>query len=228
MEKSKSKTGLAHLEHRVMERIRAENVTMRSSVVFGIISALTGIGVFLSLFLGVFFVSLAFNRLAIPRVFGLRFTLLHFPWFSVGLALSCFLISFSLIEHYKLAYKWTLFRLAAVLLVVFFTLGFVVHKSPLHDRLAQSRFGGLYVVEGSQIQIFTGHVLEVRTDKSFMFDTIYGTRLHVYVTADTKIPTAVLSEDQSLVIAGTREGDIVFARGILNLGERRRQKALYQ
>lgn len=212
------------IANRVMERISVERIHMKSASHFALQKTALALAVSLVVILGIFFVSLLFNRLAIPRVFGMRFALLYFPWFSAALSVSCLFIAFALLEHYKVLYRWSLLRLAGVLILMFLVLGFVVHKTTIHDRLRQSAISGMYFVEGRPLEIFTGHVTEVHTDMSFIFVTIYGTRLRIYKGNDVLLPREKITEDTSLVIAGNREGDMVVARAILSLGERRRLK----
>ena len=209
-----------HVSARVMERIHAENISIGSEGVEAFSKFFIGAAIAFCFIFGVFFTSIAFHKLSIPKVFGVSFVLSHFPWFSTGLGIAMFLLTFALIEKYKIFYRWTLTKLTIALILLFVGVGFAIHKTPFHDRLMASRFSGIYLVEGKPLSIFAGRVTQKRTDKNFVFETVTGDTMKVYLSPKVFGSTQV-SEGESLVITGHWDAQMLVADGVLNLGSRK-------
>lgn len=204
---------------RVMERIHAERIVPTASSSFLWRNILLGFAVGLSMLIGIFFASITIFKLSNIHVFGNAFVFQHVPWFSIGLALACFLLTFALLEYYKVFYRLSLLTLFTSVAVVFFVLGFLFTKTPLHTRLVQSRFSALYAVEEKPMMVYAGRALEVRTQNAFLLETLRGEKLHMYIPADTRLPVSGIKEGQSVLVAGYYQSGFFVVKGFLSLGK---------
>jgi hypothetical protein len=107
-------------------------------------------------------------------------------------------------------------------MVVFWVGGFLLYKLPLYQRLLAGPLAPLYSIEDRQLDVVVGNVIEVRTDTTFILQTIRNEKIHVYVGPSTKVPRISINEGQALLVSGKREGDNLYAQGILNLGRARK------
>ncbi|GEM_PF-1595896 len=205
------------MSRRVMQRIEVENIRMRPSIVFIARTVFLSLIVAVTAGIGVFFTSVIFYKLLAVRVFGVRFLLLHIPWFSVGLAISCFLLCFAVIEYYKLAYKLTLFRLFMLLAVVFVGFAFLLYKTPLHENLRRTALSSIYSVDGQPLVLYAGRVVESRTANIFYIETLRGERVKIYLIRGARIPSKGIHEGQSVFVAGYTENGKVVARSVMAL-----------
>lgn len=215
--KRKKQSDVSMMGGRVMERIHHEGIAPTPPSIFLLRNTLVALAISMSALLGIFFTSLCFFRISNIHFFGLRFVSHHFPWFSGGLAFSCLLLTFALLEHYKVFYKTSLVRLFLVVCLVFLALGFLFNKTSLHNRIAHSRFGGMYSVEEPMLQVYAGRVIETRTEKNFVLETLRGDKVRVYIPAGSRLPEQGIKEGESLFIAGyTKAGQFVLS-GVLLL-----------
>jgi len=204
---------------RIMERIHAEHVVPISSSTFLWRNTLLGFAVGLSMLIGIFFASVTIFKLSSIHVFGKMFILGHLPWFSAGLAIACFLLTFALLEYYKVFYRFSVLTLFTSVALIFFVLGFLFTKTPIHTRLIQSRFAALYSVEEKPLMVYAGRALEVRTQNAFLLETLRGEKLHVYIPADTRLPEVGIKEGQSVFVAGYYQSGMFVVKGFLSLGK---------
>lgn len=211
----------SHMAGRVMERIRVENIQMRPLFAFVLRNIILGLCAAVLFLLGVFFLSLAFSHLSVLRPFGLQFILTHVPWFGLSLGACCMALCFALIEYYKLLYKWTLIKLALVIVVLFSTGGFLVSKLPFYDDLLAGPLSPVYSIEDNRLDVIAGNIIEVRTEASFTIQTIRNERIQVYVSTQTRLPRLPLSEGQAVFVSGRRDNGRMYAHGIINLGKSR-------
>lgn len=216
MQKKVNKSHGIGIENRVMERIQKERVVMAS---YSTLSTKKGLYIFLiGIFstVSIFFTSLAFERLTIAKIFGSEFILRNFPWFGAALGLSFFVLAFALAEKSKIFYKWGLIKTAILLFFAILLVSYGVHKTELHSQLKNTSLSILYEIEGKPLELVAGHVVELRTDHGFLFQSVWGKKLKVYVSSSA-IVTRKISQGDSLFITGTREHEMFVARGILNL-----------
>lgn len=214
---SKEKDTSVHMSHRVMERIHAEHIVPKPAYAFLLQNALLGLAISLSAFVGIFFTSVVFFRLTGIHLFGNRFLFEHFPWFAGGFALCGILVTFALLEYYKVFYRYSLLSVFITICIVFATLGFLFNKTPMHTKLMQSRIGGIYSVEEKPLQVYAGRVIETRTSGSFVLETLRGEQLKMYVPTNTRLPQGGLVEGQSLFVAGSYQSGQFIVKGVLSM-----------
>ena len=207
------------MSSRVMERIRVEHINPISSSIFLYRNISLGFAIGISTLFGIFFTSVTIYKLSSIHVFGKMFMLSHVPWFSAGLALSCFLLTFALIEYYKVFYKLSLLTLFTSVTIVFFVLGFLFAKTPIHTTLAKSRVGGVYSVEEKPMMLYAGRAVEVHTQSAFLLETLRGETLHMYIPKDTRLSEDGIKEGQSLFVAGYYQNGVFVVKGVLSLGK---------
>ncbi len=207
------------LGRRVMERIRAEKIEPVPVSTFLVHKLLLGIAIALSGFIAVFFTSIVFYRIVAIQFFGRTFIFEHFPWFASGLALCGVLLTFALLEYYKVLYKFSLISLFIFVCVVSAAGGFLLNKTPLHTRLENSIVGGIYAVEETPLHVYAGRAIEVRTQNSFVLETLRGDHLHVYIPAGVRLPADGINEGQSIFVAGYQKGGQFVVKGVLTIGK---------
>ena len=203
----------------VMEKIKTEKVKIKPRSFFVIQKTLLGFSISTAILLGSFFVSLVIFHIFDIRIFGPRFVLSHFPWFAGGIAFSLLLVSFALLEYYKVIYKLMLSQLAVIVIVIFFALGMLVNKTQIHQKLQNGRLASLYSVEEKPLVVYAGRITEVRTANSFILQTLRGENLKIFTGPGTRLPDGGLHEGSALFIAGYKEGNMIIAKGVLTLGK---------
>lgn len=203
------------LAGRVMERISVENIQMRSATEISMSTVLKALAVAAVFLPGLFFLSITFFKVTSLFVFGERFLLRHIPWFSTGLAVSFFMLTFASLEHFKVLYRVSLLKLAVLLAIVFVGLGFFMHKIGIHDRLAERRLSFLYSIDEAPLAVYAGRIIEVRTQGSFVVESLRGEKFRVYTTPQTRMPQNGVEQGQAIFIAGRREGDMIVAQGLI-------------
>lgn len=212
--KEKEKVKIS-LEKRVMERIHGEKVKLTPYWIIFTKRFLKVLFVLILFLLEVFFVSLFINKITIAKVLGFGFVVHNLPWFSFGLSLSLFMLLFAFMENFKYFYRWGLGTLLIVLFLVISSIGFVVHKTNLHE-MGRREVTALYDVDGKPLQILAGSVVELRTQKSFVLRSVWGARTNVYLSPNAYMSESV-SQDESVFVIGTKEGTVFYAKGVLVL-----------
>lgn len=136
------------LAKKVMREIKERHLKMKPKVYFIFGSLLLGIGVAGVVSLSAFFVNLIVFRLRIHKPFaflvlgwpGLRGFILSFPWLPLVIAVAGLYGSSILLRKYEFSYKRSFISLIIALTALVLTLGFIVSKTGINQRMRRRRF----------------------------------------------------------------------------------------
>ncbi|PIS09113.1 hypothetical protein COT75_03135 [Candidatus Beckwithbacteria bacterium CG10_big_fil_rev_8_21_14_0_10_34_10] len=141
------------LSAQVMKKIKAKKVVMKPRVYFILGSVLLGVGMAGLVMATVFFINLVLFRLRFDRPFafmalgrpGLRPFFLIFPWLPLLVSIAGVVGGCQLLKKYDFSYKKSFLGIFIALVVLVLTLGFVLSRTKVNERiLRERRFRPLY------------------------------------------------------------------------------------
>jgi len=213
----------ADLSQKVMEQIKKEKVKMRPRVYFLVGSVLLGVGLAGAIIGAILFFNLAFFRMRIHGPFsflmfgefGFRPFLATFPWLPLFMSLAAILAGIILLKHYDISYKKSFLVLAIALAVLVLTMGFVLDKIGLNERL--ERAGPLppfYPSNFTNQDWVMGEIIEIK-EEELVITTPRGEEVRIFRQEETLLPFGGdFKVGERIRAVGEWQGEVFVAKGI--------------
>lgn len=201
---------------RIIERIKNEGVLISPRTKHYILKVIIQKIVLIMILISSFFLSYAFNEFRVLSPFGLIHAVSRVSPVALAIPLAFILLSFALLEWFRVFYRVRLPILFLSLVMVVVGLSGVLTVIKFHERVSMSPLGFIYSLPSPSLIV--GTIVEVRTENSFTLKTFGGETFRVYMNKSTvKRRNVLIEPGVSVFLMGESESDIFMARVVAPL-----------
>lgn len=220
-----------NLKNNILNKIKSGEVDMKPHWHFVLKSLLLILGTIVAVLVTVYILSFIHFFLRQSGVGfvpfygfrGLSIFVIHLPWLLIASAGALIVVIQLLIRKYSFSFRQPLlYSLIGTILFVLFG-AYIIEETQIHPRLqgfAEDRgvpvFGPLYrgIDKGRPESITFGTITEIH-EGGFVLESDKGETITVVLTSQTRRPPSkIFTVDETVIVFGDRERDIVTAIGV--------------